>query len=440
MIPGRQPVSRTSRQSDPGLAARSVALDMATSVLRRGRALDDERPDLAALDSRDRAFARAIAAATLRRLGQIDALIAACVERPIPPRDAPAHDVLRIAAAQLLFLGSPSHAVVDTAVALVRARRKERYTGLVNAVLRRLARDGAGMVAAQDAVLLNTPAWLWQSWCAAYGEPTARAIAGQHLKEPSLDFTVKADPDHWATALGAELLPNGSLRRPLGGAVADLPGFDEGAWWLQDAAAALPAKLLAPLRDRKVIDLCAAPGGKTMQLAAMGARVTAVELLANRLERVRENLDRVGLRATLVEADAARWRPPAPAELVLLDAPCTATGTIRRHPDIAWLKTPEDVARLVRTQNRLLANAAAMLAPGGVLVYAVCSLQPEEGPARIEALLAATPGLRRVPIRAEEIAGLAEAITPAGDLRTLPCHWQARGGMDGFYAARLARV
>lgn len=440
MIPGQQALAAKSRPADPGLAARSVALDVVAGVLRRGRALDDERPDLAALDPRDRAFARAIAAATLRRLGQIDALIAACVERPIPPRDALAHDVLRIAAAQLLFLGSPAHAAVDTAVALVRARRKERYAGLVNAVLRRLGREGAAMQATQDAALLNTPAWLWRSWSAAYGEPAARAIAAQHLQEPWLDFSVKADPERWAAALGAEILPTGSLRRPLGGAIADLPGYDEGAWWLQDAAAALPARLLGPVRERKVLDLCAAPGGKTMQLAAAGARVTAVELQAARLERLRENLDRVGLRATLVEADAAEWRPPAPAELVLLDAPCTATGTIRRHPDIAWLKAPDDVARLARTQDRLLANAAAMLAPGGVMVYAVCSLEPEEGPARIAALLAAAPGLRRMPIRPEEIAGLAEAITPEGDLRTLPCHWQARGGMDGFYAARLVRA
>lgn len=428
-----------ARPDDAGLAARSVALDMVAGVLRRGRALDDADPALDRLDRRDRAFVRAVAAASLRRLGQIDALIAACVERPIPPRDALAHDVLRIAIAQLVFVGVAAHAAVASAVALVRLRGKPRYAGLVNAVLRRLAADGAAMSARQDAARLNTPDWLWRSWSRAYGEPLARAIAGAHLREAPLDLQVRSDAADWAAKLGAELLPTGALRRPPGGAVAELPGFSEGAWWVQDAAAALPALLLGDVRGRPVVDLCAAPGGKTMQLAAAGAAVTAVDISANRLARVRANLDRVGLSAELVAADAGDWRPPAPAGLVLLDAPCTATGTIRRHPDIPHLKKPEDAARLARAQDRLLANAAAMLGRGGVLVYAVCSLEPEEGPARIDQLLASTRGLKRVPVRAGEIGGLAEAITPAGDLRTLPCHWPERGGMDGFYAARLVR-
>ena len=220
----------------------------------------------------------------------------------------------------------------------------------------------------------------------------------------------------------------------------ELPGFDVGAWWVQDAAATLPVRLFGALQGKFAVDLCSAPGGKTMQLAAAGADVVAVDLNAKRLDRVRENLERVGLRAKLVEAEGATWRPARPADAVLLDAPCSATGTIRRHPDIPWLKTPEDVQRLARTQDRLLANAVTMLAPGGVLVYAVCSLQPEEGAQRIEALLRADPGLKRVPVAADEIGGLAEAITPEGDLRTLPCHWSDRGGMDGFYAARLLKA
>jgi 16S rRNA (cytosine967-C5)-methyltransferase len=439
MTPSEQLLSVDSRQSDSGLAARAVALDIVSGVLRRGQALDDERADLGALEGRDRAFARTIAAATLRRLGQIDALIACCVERPIPQRDALAHDVLRIAVAQLLFVGVASHAAVSSAVALVRERGKPRFSGLVNAVLRRLAAEGTAMAAAQDAQRMNTPDWLWRSWCDAHGEVTARAIAAAHLREAPLDLSAKTDARGWAEKLGAELLPTGTMRRPSGGPVTELPGFAEGAWWVQDAAATLPALLLGDVRDRAVIDLCAAPGGKTMQLAASGARVTAVDISGKRLGRVRENLDRVGLAAELVAADAAEWRPQAPAGLVLLDAPCTATGTIRRHPDIPHLKKPQDVMRLSRTQDRLLANAAAMLGVGGTLVYAVCSLQPEEGPARIDALLAAMQALRRVPVRPEEVAGLAEAITPVGDLRSLPCHWQAQGGMDGFYAARLTR-
>ncbi len=422
-----------------GLAARAVALDIVSAVLRRGRALDDERPDLNALPVRDRGFARAIAAVTLRRLGQIDAVIQAFVERPIPPRDALATDLLRVSLAQLLFLGTPPHAAVDTAVELVRARGKERMAGLVNAVLRRTTRDGQGIVAQQDAARLNTPDWLWQRWVAAYGEEATRAIALQHLEEPPLDITAKGDPSDWAVPLEAEILPQGTLRRTAGGNVTELPGFDDGAWWVQDAAATLPVKLFGDLRGKFAVDLCSAPGGKTMQIAAAGAEVVAVDLNAKRLDRVRENLERVGLRAKLVEAEGATWRPAKPADAVLLDAPCSATGTIRRHPDILWLKTPDDVQRLTRTQDKLLANAATMLAPGGVLVYAVCSLQPEEGVERIEALLRAKPELKRAPVTPEEIGGLAEAITPEGDLRTLPSHWSARGGMDGFYAARLTK-
>jgi len=422
-----------------GLAARAVALDIISAVLRRGRALDDERPDLNALPVRDRGFARAIAAVTLRRLGQIDAVIQAFVERPIPPRDALATDLLRVSLAQLLFLGTPAHAAVDTAVELVRARGKERMAGLVNAVLRRATRDGAGIVAGQNPARLNTPDWLWQSWMAAYGEATTRAIALQHLEEPPLDVTAKGDAQEWLAPLEAEILPQGTLRRTGGGNVTELPGFDEGAWWVQDAAATLPVRLFGDLKGKFAVDLCAAPGGKTMQLAAGGAEVVAVDLNAKRLDRVRENLERVGLRAKLVEAEGAAWRPARPADAVLLDAPCSATGTIRRHPDIPWLKQPDDVQRLSRTQDRLLANAATMLAPGGVLVYAVCSLQPEEGPQRVDALLRARPELKRMPVTPAEIGGLAEAITPEGDLRTLPCHWSARGGMDGFYAARLVR-
>ncbi|MCK6452010.1 MAG: RsmB/NOP family class I SAM-dependent RNA methyltransferase [Alphaproteobacteria bacterium] len=425
--------------SAQGLAPRAVALDIVAGVLRRGRAMDDDRPDLLALPPRDRAFARSIAAATLRRAGQIDALIAQCVERPIPARDAVAHDVLRIAVAQLLFVGVPAHAAVATAVALVRAHGKPRLTGLVNAVLRRLAQQGRAMAAVQDAARLDTPDWLWRSWSAAYGEATARAIAAAHQNEPPLDLCVKEDAPGWAKKLGADLLPTGGLRRHGGGAISELPGFAEGAWWVQDAAASLPAKLLGEVRGRKVIDLCAAPGGKTMQLASAGAAVTAVDISSKRLGRVRENLGRVGLSAALVAADAAAWRPAEPAALVLLDAPCTATGTIRRHPDVQRLKKPGDVERLVQAQDRLLASAASMLGAGGMLVYAVCSLQTEEGPERIAALLAREPALSRVPVTAGEIGGLAGAITPDGDLRTLPCHWAQRGGMDGFYAARLRR-
>ena len=428
-----------ARQEDP----RSIALRLLGAVLRDGRPLDealDEQKGLAGLEARDRAFARLLVATTLRRLGQIDALIAHCLDRPLKARAAHVRDLLRLGVCQLVFLGTPAHAAVSTSVALAGRLRPGGYKGLVNAVLRRLAREGQALAATQDAARLNTPDWLWASWSAAYGERTTRAIAEAHLADPPLDLSVKRDAGAWAGRLGARLLPTGGLRLPPGtGDIARLPGYDEGAWWVQDAAAALPARLLGEVAGRRVLDLCAAPGGKTAQLAAAGAEVTAVERSEARLGRLRDNLARLGLAAATVTADAAEWRPPAPAEAVLLDAPCSTTGTLRRHPDIAHLKGPTQLAALTSLQDRLLAAALAMVKPGGLLVYAVCSLQPEEGPARIAALLAGGAPTTRVPVAPGELDGLEELVTPEGDLRTLPCHLAEAGGMDGFYACRLRR-
>jgi 16S rRNA (cytosine967-C5)-methyltransferase len=296
------------------------------------------------------------------------------------------------------------------------------------------------MVAAQDAARLNTPDWLWQPWCAAYGEATAHAIAEAHLVEPPLDLSCRSDPAGWAEKLGATLLPGGTLRLAAGqGDVTRLPGYAEGAWWVQDAAAALPARLLGAVAGKQVIDLCAAPGGKTAQLAAAGAEVIAVERNAERLSRLQENLQRLQLGAATVAADAAEWHPPALADAVLLDAPCSSTGTLRRHPDIAYLKDSAQIAALTQAQDRLLAHAVAMLKPGGLLVYAVCSLQPEEGPQRIHALLSSDDRVERLALTPDDLPGLPEAVTSEGDLRSLPCHLADHGGMDGFYACRLRR-
>ena len=428
-----------------GQPARDAALGLIVAVLAQRRQLDDAwraglAPDggLAGLDGRDIAFARLLATTVLRRLGQIDAALDHCLDKPLPRRAVRVRDILRLAAAQLLFLGTPPHAAVDTAVQ--QATRFPHYKALVNAVLRRLAREGAEIVAGQDAGRLNCPDWLWRSWTDTYGESTTRAIVAAHLTEPPLDIVTSGDPTDWAARLAATPLPTGCLRRHAGGAVASLPGYDEGAWWVQDAAAALPARLLGDVAGRAVLDLCAAPGGKTLQLAAAGAEVTAVDIAAKRLARLEENLARIGQAADVVCADVATWRPARPATHILLDLPCSATGTIRRHPDVWRLKTPDDVARLCGTQDRLLTAAVDMLAPGGTLVACVCSLQPEEGPARIAALLAAGAPLRRRPITPAEVGGLAELITADGDLRTLPCHLADAGGMDGFYACRLTRA
>jgi len=431
------PIPTASSQAAP--AARRAALAVLDDVFARNLPLDESlaaRLD-AKLEQRDRAFARNLAATTLRRLGQIDDLLSHYLSRPLPDAAHTARNILRLGATQLLFLETPAHAAVNETVALAASRAAERYKGLVNAVLRRLSAEGAARAMAQDAARLNTPAWLWRSWGAAYGESAARRIAEAHLVEPPLDFSVRADRADWAARLEAEVLPTGSLRRRHGGLVTALPGFAEGAWWIQDAAAALPARLLSDVRGQRVIDLCAAPGGKTAQLAAAGAKVTAVELSKPRLVRVGENLARLKLEAELVAADAATWRPAAPADAVLLDAPCSATGTIRRHPDLPWRKSAKDLPALAAAQQRLLENAAAIVKPGGRLVYAVCSLQPEEGPAVVARFLGSNAGFALEPVAPGEIPGADEFIAADGTLRTLPCHWADRGGLDGFYVARL---
>ncbi|MCZ6466649.1 MAG: MFS transporter [Alphaproteobacteria bacterium] len=428
---------------DTGASARSVAFDLLGAVLGRKRPLDeavDAHPALPALAARDRAFARQIISTTLRRLGQIDILIDHCLERPLPPKARAVRDLLRLGVCQLLFLGTPPHAAVATTVELAQHTGHGPHKKLVNAILRRLEREGRALVEAQDAARLNTPDWLWSAWCAAYGETTCRRVAEAHLTKPPLDLTVKKDPDLWAASLDATLLATGTLRLYARGPVSAMPGYDRGAWWVQDAAAALPARLLGEVEGRRVIDLCAAPGGKTAQLLNAGARVTAVDHAPERLKRLEANLERLGLHGETVVADAAEWRPAEAADAVLLDAPCTTTGAIRRHPDVAWLKSPDDVAALAAVQARLLAAAVEMVRPGGLLIYASCSLQPEEGPGQVAALLGAGAPVAREPVRADEVGGLSELLTDEGDLRSLPCHLAEEGGMDGFFAARVRRL
>jgi len=430
------------------LSPRLVALDLLGAVLHRRLPLDDaldSHSPFSLLEARDRAFARNMVSTALRRLGQVDDLIERCLERPLPRKDGLVKNILRLGAVQLLFSRTPPHAAVDSSVRMCKERGFEKYGKLVNAVLRRLGREGQDMLAGQDAARLNTPDWLWHSWVGGYGEETCRAIAEAHLHEAPLDLSVAVAPELWADRLLADILPTGSLRLPREtvskqGGVPLLPGFDDGAWWIQDAAAAIPARLLGDLDGKSVIDLCAAPGGKTAQLVAAGATVTAVERSPKRLQRLQQNLDRLNLSAETVSADAEQWRPSEPADAVLLDAPCTATGTIRRHPDILHLKTAKDVIGLGRPQAALLASAYEMVKPGGMIVFCTCSLQPEEGPDRIETFLNDTPGARRRPIVGDEVGGRTELLSPLGDLRTLPCHLSESGGMDGFYAARLEKL
>lgn len=419
-----------------------------TAVLTDGHSLDGalaKELQRSALEPRDRALARLIATTVLRRLGQLEAVLNSYLEKPLPKKQGALWPILLSGAAQLLFLDTPPHAAVGLAVEQARRdRHAGRYDKLVNALLRRAGREGRASLEEQDAVALNIPQWLLQRWVAAYGEETARQIAGASLGEAPLDVSVKSEPDLWAERLGGSLLPTGGVRLLAGGRIDALPGFAEGAWWVQDAAAAIPARLLGDVSGKSVVDLCAAPGGKTAQLAAAGADVTAVDLSGARLQRLTSNLERLHLSAQLVEADAASWSPEKTFDAVLLDAPCTATGTIRRHPDILRLKRPEDIAALAEIQARLLDNAAQLVAPGGTLIYCTCSLEPEEGPSQVERFLARHPRFQRQPIIAGESGIAGEWITASGDLRTLP--FQLAGaqpelsGIDGFYAARLVLV
>jgi 16S rRNA (cytosine967-C5)-methyltransferase len=323
-------------------------------------------------------------------------------------------------------------------------RRTGRARGLVNSVLRRIAREREAILTRENAARLNTPAWLFERWSRTYGEEAAAAIAGEHLERPPLDLSAKSEAALWAERLGGVLLPTGSVRLTEASRVSSLPGYDEGAWWVQDAAAALPARLLGDVSGKDVADLCAAPGGKTAQLLAAGARVTAVDASESRLKRLAENLERLRLSAKLEAADVLEWSPGRSFDAVLLDAPCSATGTIRRHPDIAWLKQPEDIAALTELQERLLDRAAALVGPGGRLVLATCSLEPEEGEAHVGPFLARHPDFRLEVLETDEVFGLGSLIVEPGTLRTLPSMSfgadPGMRGMDGFFAARFQRV
>jgi len=434
--------------NEPGLPARLAAQRLIASVLGKARALDEAFTDevtkgaLRDAAAADKGFARAIAGTTLRHLGEIDLIFSRLVEKPLPKRAGPTQTILRTAIAEILFLGVAPHAAVDLAVEAAASDTDARhFKSLVNATLRRLTREADTLREGIDAERASLPDWLWKSWTKSYGEEAARAIIRNQWREAPLDITVKVEADRaqWAERLGAMLMPTGSLRLEAGGRIEALPGFEEGAWWIQDLAAAIPARLLGDVKGRDVLDLCAAPGGKTLELASMGANVTALDRSPQRLDRLRRNLVRTGLDAGIVVEDAARWQPGRTWDFILLDAPCTATGTARRHPDVLHLKTHADRDRLSALQTRILDHAARLLSVGGTLVYCTCSLERQEGPDQIERFLYRHANFARRPVEAAEVGGLAELVTPEGDLRTLPCHLGDEGGMDGFYASRLIR-
>jgi 16S rRNA (cytosine967-C5)-methyltransferase len=431
------------------MTARVAAARAVAEAVTHARPLDERfAADLSlrghGVDPRDAALARSIATVALRRLGTIRKALAERLDKGMPKRSAMLEWTLVVAAAQILFLDAPDHAAVDLAVRAARSDAASApFAALANAVLRGIARERATILAASDPLDDDTPAWLAARWRANYGEATARAIAAAHRAEPTLDISVKSDAAGWAERLGGLVLPTGSVRLDSHKPVVDLEGYAQGEWWVQDAAAALPARLLNVRAGMRVADLCAAPGGKATELAAAGASVTTIDRSAERLKMLAANFERLKLHSEIVVADALNFEAP-PFDAVLIDAPCTATGTIRRHPDVAWIKRPGDLGQLIRLQAQLLDKAIALTKRGGLVVYCTCSLEPEEGEAQIHAVLRRNPDVRRVAIASGEIGGLAECLTPPGDLRTLPCHlWSddpRRSGLDGFFAARLMKA
>jgi len=435
-------------EATPGFLPRWIASQAILDALIKGKPFEERfggenDANSRGLDARDRALARSIATVGLRRLGTIRKALLKFLEKGMPKKAGPLEGVLIAAAAQLLFMEVSDHAAVDLAV---RASRNDPsstpYAGLVNAVLRNVARNKAELLEASDPLDDDTPAWLALRWRNRYGEATARAIAAAHRNEPTLDLTVKSDPEGWAAKLGGRALPTGSVRLDTHTAIPELEGYAAGEWWVQDAAAALPARLALLSPGERALDLCAAPGGKAAQLAQMGASVVALDRSAERLKRLAGNLARVNLSVELAIADAMTYQAPL-FDFTLLDAPCSATGTIRRHPDVAWTKRAGDIVSLARAQSELLDRAVFLTKPGGALVYCTCSLEPEEGENQIADLLRRNAEISRIPIEASEIGGLQECISKDGDLRTLPCHLAAdtprQSGLDGFFAARLRK-
>ncbi len=424
--------SAPPRLDPPGTAARRAALRLLTAVLGQGQPLDAALPAaLAGVDHpADRALARNLASGVLRWLIDLDALIDGATPRPLPP-DARARTALRIGLAGHLLLATPAHAVIATTLALVEGGPRR----LTHAVLSRLLREGAALPATP-----TLPEPYARRWRLAWGGDAVAAAAAALGREPPLDLTLRdagATAD-WATRLGGVSLAPGHVRLMRPGAIPDLPGFADGAWWVQDIAAGLPARLLGAARGTTVLDLCAAPGGKTLQLAAAGAAVTAVDVSDARLDRLRANLVRTRLAATVVAADALAWAPDGRFDAILLDAPCSATGVFRRHPDVLHLKGGRDLAPLLELQATLLDRAVGWLAPGGRLVFATCSLERAEGEDQLAAALDRHPDLRLDPVAAGELPpGFAASD---GAVRVLPGTLAEAGGVDGFFIARLVKT
>lgn len=433
----------SSFEDKPGLAARIAATRILAAVLEKKTSLDgmldseNGNPVYRALSIADRALVRAIVNSALRHLPRLETVLSMLLDGPLPQGARSLHHVLVVGAAQMLYLDVPDHSAVDLAVEQAhRDPRNKRFVKLVNAVLRRLGREKTEIEQAiADVPVL--PDWFYARLVSAYGDDVAQRISEAQLTPSSIDLTVKTDPALWAEKLGGTVLPNGSVR--LGdfeGQIPSLEGFAEGAWWVQDLAASMPVRLLGDISGKRVADLCAAPGGKTAQLALAGAKVTALDQSGNRLRRLRENLDRLGLHAETVEVNMLKYQPEQLFDAVLLDAPCSSTGTLRKHPDVCWTKDETDIAKLAALQGQMLRHALTLVGSGGIVVFSNCSLDPSEGEEMIAQVLAENPDVERIAVRKEDWPGMELAVSSEGDLRTTPDMF---GGVDGFFSSVLLK-
>jgi 16S rRNA (cytosine967-C5)-methyltransferase len=435
---------QSPEQTEKTPSARLAAVRIFMAVTLKGRPFDVALDDITeGLDGRDRAFVMQLVMLCLRRLGSLRVLMAELIDRGLPRNATWTDAALLTGLAQILFMRTADHAAVNETVTMVKnLSGKERgFSGLVNAVLRRAVRERDALTAKLDAMPeADLPDWLQKSWAKAYGQEAMQATARCLQTAPPLDITLKPGEDRavWAERLEATIMPNGTLRRALTD-VSELPGYTDGVWWVQDMAASLPVMLLGDVSGKHVMDMCAAPGGKTMQLAARGATVTAVDRNKNRLKRLDANLARTKLSADVHVADAAVFTPVSPVDHILLDAPCSATGTLRRNPDVIWTKGPADVEKLVALQAKILDHAFSLLPTGGKLVYCVCSLERAEGEDQITAFLTRHKNAKRMAISAKELGGMGELLTAEGDMRCLPSMMADAGGMDGFFAARIVK-
>lgn len=427
-----------------GLEVRRLAVSLLRSCLAKKLTVEDVingSSAAASLQPRDHGLLSTLLLTTFRHRGQIDATLAKFLDRPLPRKAGPAREILDIGVAQLLFLGTPPHAVIDQAVRSAKADRNAlHFAGLINAVLRKVSAAGPASLDGLDAARLNTPAWLWERWTAHYGPETARRIGLAHRERPGLDISFKDGSAPWISTLGGEMLPNGQVRLPAGhAAVTDLPCFRAGAWWIQDAAATIPVRMMGEIAGKRVLDLCAAPGGKTLQMAARGAAVTAVDISEARLRRLGDNLARTGLSAEVRVQDLLGSELEGEWDAVLLDAPCSATGTIRRHPELPYLKDASQIKDLAGLQRRMLRKAARLVRPGGTLVYCTCSLEPEEGEGQANGFLSRNPDFEIVP--AQSAAFPEGSVQPEGWVRTLPfMTYGPVTGMDGFFSVAMRRL